>query len=759
MINRYKEAARTLIESKQQVPLHMIVNRNNEPASWDDHHWTLSELNGVTTSIPLHNIVTAGNLRSRTVPVHGQYSDTERHLLMAYILDLRIKRGSKSALLDKIVAARHLIARINLFSFSQQTINDLHDKYEGKEWLTRYMPFITWLQGYNVVADTIKVHSIPNKNSGYGDDAKAKSEKRMPDERALWAMGAIRNKIIPSKVPKGVFQRSLRDEFIISSATLALGSPQRLAKEQFVLSKSTLQSKMVSLDGKKDSKKQKVHWMDWKGSKGFQANRKHFFRGAAIPVSQVLNYWNEVGEPARILCRFFEKPCLELKDLLGDYTPSNLEEFDVSKPIDNMFVLGYLLGFYDGQKEQTVTLTPGEKYASDKPTKQIQDITLADKVNLFAESKVLFGSQFQRVNMDEKIGNIFSGIHTVAQLQDKWITYIKENVPTFPYRIIGANKVALSHALFIGTGAQMTVHMGGYAMSHSYYAIESTELSNTLSAGLRHQRDSTIYERHGFASDISLTPNQLRHWSNTMMQKSLDISDSVIAIVSGRKDIKQNTEYDHETDEQKVAKVRNLFRAEQTVEEMKKEVRVVGHQKYQEATGKASTLTATGICTQQITVNPCTYLNDFESHCALCTSSCHFAHDEKAIQLLEDDLRVQQHRLQDLKGDEYIFTNTIKQAWFKRHHRNTFLLEQLISLMKREDLKIGTAIKFVNNSNSFRLTNLDKRLVEEVKVLLPDSEQALQQLIEAKQTQQKAATHDENKLTELFAEFGLQGEL
>ena len=751
MLNRYQDAALRLIKRKQQAPLHLIVNRNNEPASWDDHNWTINSLNGEKLSIPLHNIVTAKKLTNKIVPLYAQYADTERHLLMAFILDLRIKFGLKRNLKNKITAARQLVSRINLFSLSQQTINDLHDKHEGEYWLVTYRSFMTWLQENNIVAKTIKVPSIVNKASGYGDDSKANSEKRMPDERALWSMGAIRNKIIPNKVPKGIFQRNLRDEFIISSATLALGSPQRLAKEQFVLPKSTLQSKMVAVDGKE----QKVHWIDWQGSKGYQANRKHFFRGAAIAVSQVLKYWNEVGEPARILCRFFENTMLPLKDLLGDYKPLNLKRFDVRKPIDNMFVLGYLLGFYKGQ-EQTITLTSGNLKGPKKSTKKVQDLTLADKLVFFAESGVLFGSDFNNNRLGEKNNKVFSGVHTVAQIQQKWITYIKEKVPTFPLRIAGANKVKLSHALFIVTGKQIASGRSAYLMGASYYAIESSNLARLTSSGLRDAKIETIYERHGFSSDISLTPNQLRHWSNTMMQKSLDMSDSVIAMVSGRKDIQMNAEYDHETDEEKISKVRNLFRAEQTIDEMKKEVRVVGHQKYQEATGKASTITATGICTQQTTVNPCTYLNDFESHCALCTSSCHFAHDEKAILLLEDDLKVQQHRLQAVKDCEYLRSNKIKQEWFKRHHRNSFLLEQLITLMKRDDLELGTGIKFVNNNNTFRLTDLNKRLVEEVKTLLPDSEQALQQFIEAKSPEVKTANPDEDKLTDLFAEFGIK---
>lgn len=749
MLNRYQRAAQTLIDEKKQIPLLLIVNRKGDPASWDDHYWKINNLEGASLNIPLHNLVKCPTHRKIFVPTEYQYSDINRHILMSFILSLRAKHGLKPKLSGDIVAARHIVARINLFSFSQQTLNDLHDEHQGESWLKRYGTFFQWLQENNIIPKTLKIPSIAATASSWGDEIKAKNDKRMPDERALWALGAIRNEIIPTKVPKGIFQRNLKDELIISSATLGLASPQRSAKEQFVLPKSELQSKMVKLDGKE----QQVHWINWQGSKGFDANRKHFFRGAALPVTEVLNYWNEAGEPARILCRFFEKPASKLCDLLGDYEPPSLKGFDLNKPIDNMFVLGHLLGFYEGQ-EQTITITPDSPMARNRPTKQIQDLTLTDRVIYRSQCSALFGSNPFHAATHHTLYKKFTGLNTIKELQEKWIDYIKQSVPSFPMRIIGKKKVKLSNALFIGTGKQL----GTVGVSFGYYYLEPVDLASMAARGIKDSSSKTIFQRYNFANDIDLTPYQLRHWSNTMMQNSMDTSDSVIAMVSGRKDIKQNAEYDNRTDDMKMQRVHKLFQKEQTTEEMKKIVRIVGHEEYQNATGKASTITSTGICTQQVAVNPCSYLNDFETHCSLCTSSCHFAHDEKAIQLLKDDLRVQQARLRAIKADEYLHTNKITQTWFIRHHRNTFLLEQLITLMKRDDLKIGTAIKFVNKNNSFRLTDLEKRLTEEVKVLLPDSEKALKQLIAEKQPKPKTDNHDDNKLTNLFTEFGIQGD-
>jgi hypothetical protein len=242
------------------------------------------------------------------------------------------------------------------------------------------------------------------------------------------------------------------------------------------------------------------------------------------------------------------------------------------------------------------------------------------------------------------------------------------------------------------------------------------------------------------------------------MQMSDGIPQTAIAMTSGRRDIRQNAEYDNRTSDEKMQPIRSLFTAEKTHEELRREVRVIGHKEYEVATGKNATITSTGVCGQQLTVNPCTYLNDFESHCALCSSSTHFAHDEAAILLLEDDLKTQKIRLEIVSNDKYLNVNERLQSWFKTHYRNTYILEQLIGLMKREDLEVGTAIKYVGSNNSFRLTDLKAKTIEEVKILLPDSEAVLQSLIESNK-KPEVVSGEMQKLNDLFAEFGIKEEL
>lgn len=747
----YEQAADKLIAKKQRLPLHHILNFEGGAGSWDDQYWTITNDAGKRQTLPLHNVNTGKGHVSNFVPEKFRYTNTIRHLLMCYILEMRNKHGVKTHVYSLLFSARTLVARTDLFSIQQDTLNKLYKEDEEREWLKKAGQFITWCQEHEIVRKSLKIPKTSNKR-GQTDELIAKRKRKMPDERAMWALCAIRNKVIPKFVPKGEYQQNIRDALIVCSATLAIGSPQRVAAEQFVLSKQTLQSKTVVFE----DEEQEVHWMGWYGSKRFRANRKHFFEPAAPYVAQALNYLNEVGEPARVLCRFYEDPTQPLCDLIGNYNPKNLGGFDVTKPV-NMFVLGYILGFYEGQKQEVIVSKQGVRFNDpDKPRKMIRELTWLDAISFATQSKVLLGSGLRSKCDDPKTNARFNGILTIAELQQRWIAYIKDKVPSFPYRIVGENKVKLSNALFIATGAQIASLCSGYSMGKGYFGIESFNLSHLMNHDLSSNRSDseTIFERHGFARDIRLRVNQVRHWSNTKLQES-NISDDVIAMLSGRVDVDQNAVYDHSNESDKVARISRLYSKPKGPEQMKQEVRVIGVKEYQKATGKIATKTATGACTQELTVAPCTYLNDFVTQCTLCSSSCHFAHDEKAIDVLEKDLQVQRVRLEHIKNNERLSINTVLQEWFKTHHTNTEMLVQLIDLMKRDDIKIGTAIRYIKTSNVFRLTDLKECKVDNIKAILPDSKTELARLIESKSEPMQKYNTATEKLGKLFAELGI----
>lgn len=738
MLNRYRNAALKLIEDRKRIPLVNITNKNGQAASWNDDWWKVLKSDGSSMCTPLHRMLEPGQYSTKERAQNLAFPDEYRQLIMCWILELR--NTSNSNIYHSATAIRQFLGKVDLFALSQQSLNQVIENNKGKRWVALIPKLLTWLSSHNIVPSSLKGKNCTTAGRDSPDYIKEKAASKMPDERALYAFCAIKNEVIPSEAPKATYLPDLSQALVVSSCVLGLSSPQRAAMEQFVLPKCELQSKTV----KKEGEKRKVYWIDWLGSKGFKANRKHFFQAAAKPVCEVLNFWNEAGEPARILCRFYENPNAPLKKLLGNYKPLKVGQYNLNKPINNMFVLGDLLGFYS--QDKMVTIHP-ENVHENKPKTRIaiKDLTLNTRLS-FGVNSHLIG-----VNGDNKN---FKKLMTVAEFQELWIKHIKKNVPTFPYRLEGDNRVRLSDALFIGTGAQLTYKKGYYDLAKSFYAIETANMPKYVRSRLSSSRHFNIFKQHGFADDIRLTPYQLRHWGNTMMQKS-DLSDVVIALVSGRRNANQNAVYDHETDEEKVTKVHRLFSDELSDEEMKNQIRVMGHEEYKRVTGKAATIMPTGACTQELSTSPCIYLNDFETHCALCSSSCHFAHDSEAISLLKHDLLVQKTRLNSVKGNNHLRIDVRLQSWFLNHHKRTSYLEQLIALMEREDLKIGVAIKFVSNKNVFTLTDLQSRTVTHIKANLPNSKAALDGILESTQPE---STKSESavELTNLLSSFGVE---
>ena len=101
-------------------------------------------------------------------------------------------------------------------------------------------------------------------------------------------------------------------------------------------------------------------------------------------------------------------------------------------------------------------------------------------------------------------------------------------------------------------------------------------------------------------------------------------------------------------------------------------------------------------------------------------------------------MSVQLARLDEAKCSVRLRINTRLQNWFLVHHRNTFLLKQLIDLMKSENIKKGSPIRYIKDSGAFRITDLEKRCFEEVKEKLPDSHTELEKLIAETADVQKA---------------------
>ncbi|NUW69236.1 hypothetical protein [Vibrio coralliilyticus] len=761
MINKYQVALDAYIAEQRTQPLVRITNHNDEQASWSDWVWVVRFPNNTNKSFYFWdpNLVRRPRLRP-----NQPYSGTQllpektRSVMMAYLLHLLSDKGNylPSTLTALQLASRFFLTYLNgeLINLNQEQINNFFHLNRRKHHIVKLGRFISWCQDQHFIRSTLRTPSINSKYRGKNISVEETGEwtnEKMPDERALRALGAIFNEVIPETDALHAIDLygEQRSAFVASMCAMAMSSPNRLAAEQLTLTNQQLKSRTAIRIKSGKQVSQKIYWLDWCGSKGYKDNDNHILASMADPVNRALEYLNAICEPARVLCRFYEAPNLPLNKILGSFRTEKAAEYPKSCTV-NLFQLGYILGFYDHGDDQMPVASPHSPNIDYKHVSKLSDSDVL-RFNI-TSLKHFIGI---KTNDTRRIEAIVGRHPTVAAFQKNWIAHMKRAVPTFPDRINGSNRVRLANALFNFTGKQITQvgQAGGYKLSGSYYSIEPVKLRSLLNRKLSGNANLTsIFEDFSFSSDIRIRPHQFRHWINTKAQESL-LSDEVIAMWSGRTSVQQNVIYDHTPDSDKIARLAELHTPTGNV---KKEIRIITLDKYQQITGKAASITATGICTQELSVNPCTYLNDFVTQCVLCPSLRHVNRDQKAINILEKDLSVQQLRLEQVQKSERLRNKIQLQNWFLVHHGNTVLLNQLIELMKCEDIKEGSPIHYVANRAVFRITDVDNKRINEVKALLPNSQAELDKLIANTPTSNQPTAN--TALNDLLASFGINQE-
>ncbi|MGB0833261.1 MAG: hypothetical protein ACPGR2_01945 [Psychrobium sp.] len=730
MKTKYEEAALSYIHQQKQLGLTSFRNTEGKPASWGDYLWSIVKHETKKTwnfffIDPL--IVERANPKtkySESLILHGNASDLAR----CYTLDLIAQQGLKKDTIRKQLAARELLSWLNgdIWTLTQESLDDWMSKAADHKYpLVR--PFISYCQLKGFIPNNIRFHYKYKRDTGFEAAIEKQSEK-MPDEQLILALASIFHTNVPKVGGVINYKENVRECFVSCMTTLALSSPNRLVAEQIVLSKQELKSKKVKVqkkegeeiikdaDGNPIFEEKIIHWLDWQGSKGYKDNRNHILASMAPSVERVMHYLNMVSEPARILCRYYANPNAKLKDLLFKFKPENLHGLSLDGPV-NLFQLGGLLGFYDGINLSKLRLKDFP-YGSD--IKQEVTWNMSNFNLLFGTSSLLNRKYLPFKEQEKTI--------TLAEIEKHWIKHIKKNVPAFPYRHQGdaASKVKVEQALSVFTGKQIATigkgQSGAYKQSSSHFAIESIDLGGVIKKELK---EGGIFQKNGFSDKFTINPHQLRHYINTVLQDS-DLPEIVIAMVSGRLNVASNAVYDHTSDSAKVARIAYIRTSNVDAE---KEIKVISCEEYEQATGKVAHKMSTGICTQQLHQTPCTYLNDFLTQCVGCRSSCHVNRDLDSIKLLEQDLEIQQYRLDEIKNNPSLMTNPIRQSWFITHHRNVFVLKELIKLMKSHDIKKGSLIRYAGDESVFHLIDIQKRERVAHKVALPDSQKALEELL------------------------------
>ncbi|MBN0574240.1 hypothetical protein JTM30_35700, partial [Pseudomonas aeruginosa] len=128
----------------------------------------------------------------------------------------------------------------------------------------------------------------------------------------------------------------------------------------------------------------------------------------------------------------------------------------------------------------------------------------------------------------------------------------------------------------------------------------------------------------------------------------------------------QTHTYIHTTHDEKASRVSAILNPPDID---RRDIRVVSQDQLTQTTNLPASVTSTGLCTQNLNVTPCNYLNDFVSQCFMCPDTCHIAGDVKTIEFFEKDLSFQTLRLESVACDPRLPSSQAMRQWYLIHSR------------------------------------------------------------------------------------------
>lgn len=207
----------------------------------------------------------------------------------------------------------------------------------------------------------------------------------------------------------------------------------------------------------------------------------------------------------------------------------------------------------------------------------------------------------------------------------------------------------------------------------------------------------SIFSKFGLTepdgTPITVTTHQFRHYLNTLAQAG-GMSQLDIAKWSGRKDIQQNSVYDHVSAKELVAKIRDSLGDDRLMfgplAELPKQV-IIHRDEFARLKVPTAHTTEFGVCIHDYTMSPC----QLHADCINCIEQVCIKGDKTRSERIHAELATAQESLaaaQKALGDGYFGAN----RWVE-HHRNTVeRLTQLCAILDNPDVPDGAVIQLSN---------------------------------------------------------------
>lgn len=210
---------------------------------------------------------------------------------------------------------------------------------------------------------------------------------------------------------------------------------------------------------------------------------------------------------------------------------------------------------------------------------------------------------------------------------------------------------------------------------------------------------TSIFERHGYdkgrSEPLKLKSNQMRHMLNTMAQRG-GLSEEEIARWSHRKDIGQNRVYDHRSEHEMLAALKQLspqLKLSDSLQSLANQIqskKPIALSELNLTLIPTAHITEWGFCIHNWISSPCTIFRD----CANCTEHVCIKGDPRLPKMKKQLEAVQALKT---KAEAAIEAGAFKaDRWYQHQARTEVRLSKMISSLENPSVENGTIVQLPN---------------------------------------------------------------
>lgn len=267
---------------------------------------------------------------------------------------------------------------------------------------------------------------------------------------------------------------------------------------------------------------------------------------------------------------------------------------------------------------------------------------------------------------------------------------VKQLPDHFPIMVRNTS-LKYSDALFVIRLNEFQTLKGSYSCLIEPVTI--AHINDGLGARVEHNC-SSIFSHFDFTepdgSPLKISTHQFRHWLNTMAQRG-GLSQLDIAKWSGRKDIRQNQDYDHMTAGELVQRLRDIAGNDVNIAQLPVEIQnrpPVSRSEFIQMMIPAAHTTDLGFCVHDWTFLPCQLHRD----CVHCPEHCYIKGDRSRMDRARQCLAEARQQLllaEEAMSSEYAGAD----RWTEHQTGTVARLQNLVDLFDDASLPDGTMIR------------------------------------------------------------------